>query len=502
MAVFHARRLFNSIFLTSKVAQLEKMSSYNKNPRILAVDLDGTLLKTDMLFETFCSALSRDWLTVPRAILTLFKGRAALKRMLATAALVDVTKLPYNETVLDFIRQHRRCGGLTVLVSASDHKNVEAVADHLGLFDEVFGSDGETNLKGRQKGDFLSERYKSAGYIYMGDAAADIEVWNRADKIVTVNAKQSTKLRIETLKQPIQHLETHKSSAQNYFKALRPHQWLKNLLIFVPLLVGHQFDLPTAVHSLLAYTIFCLVASGVYVLNDLVDLRSDRAHPRKCFRPFASGDVPLEHGLIMALALLSVGIGLSLWVGWQLALVVAVYLVLTTSYSFTLKRLIGLDLCILAILYTARVAAGSAITGITLSVWLIAFSLFFFFALAALKRLIELVDVEARNETSAKGRGYVIGDLAVLLPTTLTSGYLSVLVLTLYVLSDQVKLLYSQPAALWGVCVVLFYWITRAVILANRGVMDDDPVVFAITDRVSHVCLLAIIGCAGAGVLL
>ena len=175
---------------------------------------------------------------------------------------------------------------------------------------------------------------------------------------------------------------------------------------------------------------------------------------------------------------------------------------LTTAYSFILKRLIGLDICILAILYTARVAAGSAITGIALSVWLVAFSLFFFFALAALKRLIELVDVAARNETSAKGRGYVIGDLAVLLPTTLASGYLSVLVLTLYVFSDQVKLLYPQPAALWGVCVVLFYWITRAVILANRGVMDDDPVVFAITDRVSHVCLLAIIGCAGAGVLL
>ena len=454
-----------------------------------------------MLFETFCSAVTRDWRIVPRAFLLLFKGRAAMKSMLASAAFVDVTTLPYNQLVLDFIHQHRLSGGHTVLVSAGDQKIVQAVADHLKLFDEAFGSDGKTNLKGRRKGDFLAERYKTTGYIYMGDAAADMEVWNRANKIVTVDASRSTRSRADKLVQ-FSIFETRTSCANDYVRALRPHQWLKNLLVFIPLLAGHQFDLPTTGKSLLAYVIFCLVASGIYLLNDLVDLRSDRAHPRKRFRPFASGDVPLEHGLLMMLFLLSAGIGLSSGAGWQFVSVVAVYLVLTTAYSFILKRLIGIDICILAILYTVRIAAGGVVTGITLSVWLIAFSLFFFFALAAMKRLIELTDIVARNETSAKGRGYVIDDLAVLLPTILTSGYLSVLVLALYVLSDQVKLLYSQPAALWGICVVLFYWITRVVILANRGVMDDDPVVFAITDRVSHACLLAIIGCAGAGVLL
>jgi len=478
------------------------MSPISNGQARLVVDLDGTLVRTDMLFETFCSAFARDWRTLHRCLPAVIRGKAELKRVLAEAATVDVTTLPYDAAVLDLIHRHKDAGGRVALVSASDQKIVTAVSEHLGHFDEAFGSDGTTNLKGRQKGDFLEERYGPEGFIYVGDAGADVEVWRSAKDIVTVNASRETKSRVEALGRPVRHLDADPVSYRAYLSALRPHQWLKNLLIFVPLLVGHRFDLLTVGHSLVTYIIFCLVASGVYVINDLVDLRSDRAHPRKRLRPFASGAVPLAHALIMIPILLSIGMVLSAWMGWLVTLVVATYFLLTTAYSFVLKQRIGVDICALAILYTLRIVAGGVATGISLSVWLLAFSLFFFFALAALKRQVELADMVNRNEKKAQGRGYFVEDMTVLVPAILASGYVAVLVLALYVASDQVTRLYSQPAALWGICILLFYWITRIVILANRGTMHDDPIVFALTDRVSYVCLAGILGFAVAGALL
>lgn len=468
---------------------------------MLVVDLDGTLLRTDMLYETFCAAVARDWRNVFLALPALTRGPAELKRFLADAATLDVATLPYDEAVLTLVNDHRKSGGRTALVSAAHHDLVTAIAGHLGVFDEAFGSDGKTNLKGRAKGAFLEERYGYEGFTYVGDSSADLEVWNRASSIVTANASPRVRLRAEQLERPVRHLPTEARPALEYLRALRPHQWLKNLLVFIPLLAGHRLDLPTLGESLVAYISFCLVASSVYVMNDLVDLPSDRDHPRKRFRAFASGRVPLAHGLVMLPALLLAGFSLAMLAGWPFVLIMIVYFTLTTGYSLVLKRHMVIDICTLAILYTTRIVAGALATGISLSVWLLAFSLFFFFALAALKRQVELVDIASRDGMNARGRGYHVDDLAILSPTVLASGYVSVLVLALYVASDDVTLLYSQPAALWGVCVILFYWITRVALLANRGCIDDDPIVFALSDRASHLCLAGILAFAIAGAL-
>ena len=476
-----------------------------KNPKalpVLVVDLDGTLLRSDMLHETFWSAVSRDWRHALQSIGKLAGGRLALKMFLADRARVDVTTLPYDQTVLNLILDHRKVGGRTALVSASEQGLVRRIADHLGAFDEAHGSHGDINLKGAEKRAFLERRYGDLGFAYVGDSKADLEVWKSAQEIITINATQSVKTRAERLGQPVQHISESVNSVDRLLRVLRPHQWLKNILIFVPLLASHKLGWPATGEGALAFIGFCLIASGVYVLNDLIDLSADRAHPRKCHRPFASGAVSPATGVIILPALLFAGISISFLIGWLFTLVITLYFLLTCAYSFKLKRQIGIDIFTLAILYTMRMVAGGVANDTPISSWLLAFSLFFFFAMAAMKRQGELVDLAERNQLSVKGRGWIVDDLKVLNTVVLGSGYLSVLVMALYVNSDEVRALYSHPAALWGVCIVLFYWITRAELLTNRGLMHDDPIVFAIKDRASHYCLIGIIALAMGGAVL
>lgn len=279
-----------------------------------------------------------------------------------------------------------------------------------------------------------------------------------------------------------------------YVKALRPHQWVKNILVFLPMLAAHQFDSQTLRLSLLAFVSFSLVASSVYVVNDLLDLDADRAHPRKRQRPFASGSIPVSRGTWMALGLLLSGAMTGALVGREFIIVMAAYYILTLAYSLQLKKTIVLDICVLAGLYSIRILAGGVATKIHLSVWLLAFSTFFFLSLAAVKRQAELVDAAKRSELTATGRGYHVGDLPIISMVAIGAGYVAVLVLALYLNSPTVTELYARPEALWGVCVVILYWITRAVMIAHRGQMHDDPVIFAIRDTGSHVCLVLIVG--------
>lgn len=270
---------------------------------------------------------------------------------------------------------------------------------------------------------------------------------------------------------------------------------MKNVLVFLPMLAAHRLDGQTFLPSLLAFFCFSLVASSVYVLNDLLDLTSDRAHPRKRMRPFASGSVPVSHGRWMAAALLAAGVLLSFAISPEFFLLMAAYCLLTTAYSLYLKRQIVIDICVLAVLYTARIVAGGIATGIPLSVWLLAFSAFFFLSLAAVKRQAELIDSAERGHLEASGRGYHRDDLPIISMIAIGSGYVSVLVMMLYVNSPAVVDLYARPKALWGVCIILLYWITRTVMVAHRNRMDDDPVVYAARDRASRICLLIIICC-------
>ncbi|MQW86422.1 UbiA family prenyltransferase [Sinorhizobium saheli] len=290
-------------------------------------------------------------------------------------------------------------------------------------------------------------------------------------------------------------------SFKHYVNAFRPHQWLKNVLVFLPALAAHKLDWPTLLLSLEAFVCFSLVASSVYVLNDLLDVRADRAHPRKRYRPFASRSIPTTHGLWMAVGLILPGGLIAISIGWDFFLVVAGYYLVTAAYSLHLKRRIVIDICILAGLYTIRIVAGGLATSIPLSVLLIAFSVFFFLSLAAVKRQSELVDSAGRGSLQASGRGYHVNDLPIISMIAVGAGYVSVLVMTYYVNSPVVMELYPHPQMLWGVCAVLLYWITRTVMVAHRGYMHDDPVIYAAKDRTSQACLVIILVFVAGGVL-
>lgn len=470
-------------------------------PCVLVVDLDGTLLRSDMLLESFWSAFGRDWRSPFLSLAALTGGRASLKRHLAKASNVGVATLPYDPKVITFVQEWRASGGRTALVTASDRHLAEAIAAHVGLFDEVHGSDGKLNLKGDRKGQFLEERFGSKGFAYMGDARADLPVWKRAARSITVNAPAALRRDAERLCDSVEHLVTGDKSLKPYIKALRPHQWLKNALVFLPMLAAHQLDNQTFLLSFFAFVCFSLVASSVYVLNDLLDLAADRAHPRKKRRPFASGSIPIAHGTWMAAGLLLLGGVLAIAISPSFLLAMVVYYLLTTAYSLHLKRRIVIDICVLAALYTARIIAGGIATNIPLSVWLLAFSVFFFLSLAAVKRQAELIDSADRGNLRASGRGYHVDDLPIISMIAIGAAYVSVLVMMLYVNSPAVVELYAHPEALWGVCAVLLYWISRTVMVAHRGQMHDDPVVYAAKDRISQMCLLVILGFVVGGAL-
>ncbi len=470
------------------------------NP-VLVVDLDGTLIRSDTLYESFWFALSRTWRAIPTALGGLMAGRAVLKKRLADLATLSADHLPYNEQVLNYIRDWKEGGGQAVLVTAADQSLADRVADHLGIFDEAVGSDGATNLKGPEKARYLQERYAEQGYHYMGDSHADIPVWQGARKAIAVNVSAGLESQVSSMGKDAEILRSP-DTGRSYLSALRPHQWLKNILVFLPIMSAQAYDSITLIKALLAFAAFSLVSSSGYVFNDLMDLRADRAHPRKSARPFASGRVPISLGTALVPLLLLVGLGLAALAGWATLGIIALYFVLTTLYSLFLKRRAIADICTLAGLYTLRIIAGGLATGLGLSVWLLSFSMFFFFSLAAVKRQAELVDMNARGIKEARRRGYKVDDLPMVSQISVASGFVSVLVMALYINSPGVQQLYSAPWLLWGICLMLLYWISRIVLVTHRGKMHDDPIVYALKDRTSLTCVAIMAGCAiGAAVL-
>ncbi len=469
---------------------------------ILVVDLDGSLIRSDMLFETFWSAFASHWKAPFVAARSLLAGRAALKRRLAEMGKVDIASLPFNGEVVAFVEDWRAKGGRTALVTASDQALADRVAAHLGLFDEVHGSAGTTNLKGARKAAFLADRFGTGGFHYVGDAAADVPIWQAADRAVVVNPSRGLLSRVAATGRTAEPIAAAPRSLSPYLRTLRPHQWLKNLLVFLPMLAAHDLSAGTLAQSALAFAAFSLIASGVYVLNDLLDLGADRLHPRKRNRPLAAGALPIAHGTVLAPGLIAAGLGLAALLGWPFLAVLVGYLGLTTAYSLYFKRQIVIDICLLAGLYTLRIIAGAAATGIPLSVWLLAFSTFFFLSLGAVKRQAELVDAVAAGRLEASGRGYRADDLPMVAMMATAAGYVSVLVMALYLTSPDVLRLYARPEVLWGICPVLLYWVSRMVMKTHRGQMHDDPVVFAATDRVSLICFVVIVAFAAGGALL
>lgn len=471
--------------------------SYQPVP--LCVDLDGTLIRSDMLFESALSLLRRNPLYLFSFVLWLARGRAHLKREIARRAEVDPATLPYDQRVVDWLREEagRRP---RVLCTASDAALANGIAEHLGLFDEVMASDGETNLAGHHKAESLRQRYGDRGFDYAGNEHRDLHIWKHARKAIVVNARNGLAAAAAGHCEVERVFEPDRGGLRVWLKALRLHQWLKNLLVFLPLFAAHRVLEPVALaHSIGAFFAFGLCASGVYVLNDLFDLDADRRHPRKRLRPFAAGTLPLASGLLAAPLLTLAGLALALAVSLPFAGVLLSYYVLTLAYSLRLKRIVMLDVVILAALYTVRIIGGAVAIGGGLSFWLLAFSMFLFLSLAMLKRYTELQSMQAAGKAQASGRGYAVDDVALIQSLGGASGYMSVLVLALYINSTASEALYRHQEVLWLLCPLLLYWISRVWLIAHRGGMHDDPVVFAIMDRVSRVVLaLCAIVVAGA----
>ncbi len=458
---------------------------------VLVVDLDGTLCLSDTLHEALLALVGTRPLKVLQIPRWLSEGRAGFKARIADEGIIPPEELPLNEGVIALLEAARAEGRRTALVSAADHRQVTAVAEATGLFDEAYGSAEGTNLKGAAKAAFLTEHFGTKMFDYVGDSEADLPVWQAARHAISVRANPRLRQAMRQANTDTHHLDPPAPKGAAMLRAMRPHQWSKNLLMFLPAMAAQ--DLSSLWSVLLGFVAFCLTASSVYVINDLLDLAADRAHPRKRFRPFAAGDLSAATGVAMATGLLLTAIVFGLLTGSQLFLLaLLLYLVVTFTYSLWLKRKLIVDVLTLAGLYTARILAGGAAAALVLSPWLLGFSMFLFLALAAVKRQAELTD-QMKSGRESSGRAYEVEDLPVLRGVALSASQAAVLVLALYINSDAVQMLYSTPYILWLICPILLYWSMRMVMKAHRGVMTDDPIVFAATDVVS---ILLIASCA------
>ena len=462
----------------------------------LVLDLDGTTVRTDTLVETALRLLATRPLALLRGLPQALRDRASFKQTLAEAAPLDPATLVYDDQVLALARAARAAGGEVFLATAADRRVADAVSAHLEVFDGVFASDGVLNLKGDAKAAALTRRFGERGFDYAGDSMADVPVWRSARRAYVVSPSPGLLRAAQAAcpdTVPIGAPPTVGQTAGLLARALRVHQWAKNLLVFVPVLAAHAAHSALLLHACLAFVAFSLCASGVYLLNDLIDLPHDRAHATKRRRPFASGALKLTWAPGLAAGLGLVIVAICLVLPLRFSAMLALYYVCTLTYSFVLKRRMVWDVVMLAGLYTLRIFAGAAATAIPISPWLLAFSLFLFFCLAVVKRLTELTlfvrrpDAPARDAALA-GRGYTPEDLDMLRSMAASSGTMAVLVMALYVNSTEVLSLYQRPAALWALCPILLFWVSRVLIVANRGLMHDDPVVFAMRDRVSLAC--------------
>jgi 4-hydroxybenzoate polyprenyltransferase len=457
------------------------------DPVPLCVDLDGTVIRTDLAWESLVRLLRRNPLYLAMLPFWWLRGRAWLKRQIAARTTVDVAALPCHQAFLEFLRDERRQGRHLCLVTAADGQMAGAVAPHLGLFSEVLASDGRTNLRGTVKAARLVERFGERGFDYAGNSSVDLPVWARARQALVVNASPGLAARAARRATVSRVFASPSSRRRAAAQALRPHQWMKNLILFVPLITSHQITRPALVlKALWAFAAFCLCASGVYVMNDLLDLDADRRHPGKCSRPFAAGSLSIPAGLAAFPLLLAAGLFLAWRLSPSFAAVLGLYLVLTTGYSWRLKQVALLDVFCLAALYTLRLIGGHESTRVDYSFWLLVFSMFIFLSLALVKRFVELDALRRQNKPVLEGRGYATGDAELVAALGSTSGYLAVLVLALYVNSQQVIVLYRRPMLLLLICPLLLYWISRVWMIAHRGQMHGDPIVFALKDRPSY----------------
>jgi 4-hydroxybenzoate polyprenyltransferase/phosphoserine phosphatase len=457
----------------------------------LCVDLDGTLARTDLLAESLVVLLKRNPLYIFVCLLWLSRGKGYLKEQIAKRVTIDVGILPYNDRLVDYLRNEQRSGRDLYLCTASNEQFANQIAAHFGIFNGVMASNGALNLRGRHKADALASRFGEQGFDYCGNDLTDVPVWKRAHAAIVVGNKKIASA-ARAVNQQIILFDEARAPLMTVFKAMRVYQWCKNALVFLPLLASHQFTDKSAILSAtIAFFAFSFCASSVYLLNDMLDLDADRRHIRKRNRPFASGKLALSFGVALTCVLLALTATLAMLLPTKFVQVLCLYFALTLAYSFTLKRMMLVDVFSLAALYTARILAGGAAGQIPLSYWLILFSVSIFLSLAMVKRYTELNLILKEGKSAAAGRGYLTQDLTILQSFGTAAGYTAALVLALYMNSSDVQVLYHHQSALWALFGLMLFWISRVWMVAFRGQMHDDPIVFALKDKVSLCVIIA-----------
>jgi 4-hydroxybenzoate polyprenyltransferase len=415
-----------------------------------------------------------------------------LKAFFATDYEFDPAALPYDREVLRMMGEARSAGRAVYIASASNEKIVRAIAEHLDCVDGWFASDDGRNLSSQAKANLLVERFGARGFDYIGNHHDDMAVWAQARRGFAIRGNGRLTRLLSRELPAVEHLPWTKPGFSVWLRMLRVHQYLKNALVFLPLLTSHSFDAHSILLSISAVIAFSLSASAVYILNDLVDLDADRGHPSKRTRPLAAGEVDLLAALLAVPVLIGTSLALALFVSLPFLVVILGYLALTTAYSFWLKRKMLVDVVVLALLYTSRVVGGAVAISVPVSEWILAFSLFAFVALALIKRHTELSVRLDRNLPNPSNRNYEVGDLGVITALAAASAMNAVTVFALYIASDTVQRLYTRPQLLWLVCPILIYWLGRCLMMAQRRLLDDDPIVFALKDRISRLTIVTI----------
>lgn len=458
----------------------------------LCVDLDGTLVKTDILLESFFALIKHNFLYAFLVPLWLIRGKANLKQQIALRVDLDVKWLPYHQPFLDYLKDQHQRGRRLFLATASNGKFARKIGDYLGIFEGILASDDGTNIAGNTKLLRMQERFGEKGFDYAGNSRVDMQIWPHARRAILVtrlrrlHAAAAKSCAVERL------FDDGPQRFGTYLRAMRLHQWAKNFLVFVPILTAHDFySLSHLLRGALAFFVFGLCASSVYLLNDLLDLASDRQHPRKRERPLAAGTLPLLHATLLIPVLLIASLALALWLGPQFLMVLTLYYGLTLAYSLHLKSIVLIDVFVLSTLYTLRVIAGTVVIEVVPSSWLLCFSMFVFLSLAMVKRCSELTTMKKLEMEGLHGKDYHVSDMNCLYMMGTTSGYLSVLVLALFINSPEVAVHYEHREVLALLCPLILYWISRVWLKAGRGEMHDDPLVFTVKDRGSRYVIVA-----------
>lgn len=455
-------------------------------PRPLCVDLDGTLVKSDTLVDSLLVMVrthTADLLKVPGWIA---QGKAALKDQVTKRVALDVAHLPYNKALLAYLEQQHGAGRKLYLATGADTTLAVRVAEYTGLFAGVLASDGKTNLTGNNKLESFRRHFPDQGFDYIGNARPDLPLLAAAHQAMLANPDSALTSAAKAGKfQVAGRFDDRASLGHTLRKALRLHQWAKNALIFLPLVLAHALTTSRILESVVAFFCFSLCASATYIFNDLLDIEADRRHPRKRYRPFASGDLSAKAGVLISASFLLVSFAAALALSSGFLAYLLLYLVTTLSYSFYFKRVVLVDVMLLSGLYTIRLLAGGQVGNLVISPWLAGFSIFLFLSLAMVKRFSELQNLRTAGQAVSNGRGYLTSDIEQLRAFGTSAAYAAVVVFSFYISSLAGSQLYRHPQRLWLITPLMIFWQSRVWLLASRGEMDEDPVIFAVTDKLS-----------------